>query len=133
MSIGLLEYLLSLHQRLVSVRAVPTRWVEVPKRCPQGAQKVPNSEMSTPVCPIISVQSTMSRYYAIISPAFRIRRKHICKDKRSTCEKKSYQTGLLCIATLFIFSNKDKLLTRIHKVRFHRYILLLSILQTMFD
>ena len=77
---------LRLHQRLVSVRAVPTRWVEVPKRCPQGAQKVPK-RCPFPSCLHLCAQFFQFKAQCLVSLVFRIRRKHICKDKRSTCEK----------------------------------------------
>ena len=122
---------LRLHQRLVSVRAVPTRWVEVPKRCSQGAQKVP-IRCPFPSCLHLCAQFFQFKAQCLVSLVFRIRRKHICKDKRSTCEKVLPNWfALQCNA--FYFSNKDKFLTRIHKVRFPRYILLLSILQTLFE
>ena len=128
---------LRLHQRLVSVRAVPTRWVEVPKRCPQGAHKVPK-RCPIPRCLHLCAQLFQFKAQCLdIMPSYhRLSEleENIFARTREAHVKKSCQTDLACNATLIIFPNKDKFLTRMHIVRFPRsYILLLSILQNLFD
>ena len=97
---------------------------KVPTRCPKGAHFrvvytcVPNYFSS-------KHNASYHRFSELEENIFaRTREAHV---------KKSCKTDLACNATLIIFPNKDKFLTRMHKVRFPRYILLLSILQTLFD
>ena len=98
---------------------------KVPTRCPKGAQF---RDVYTCVPNYFSSKHNASyRWFSELE-------ENIFARTREAHVKKSCQTDLACNATLIIFPNKDKFLTRMHIVRFPRsYILLLSILQNLFD